>query len=333
MGWSRLVVVFGAASLALVGCGDKGDDSGAPSGATWSEAFDTSSAGALSGVWGTGPDDVFIVGGSDAGGEIYHFDGSDWAPQTVPDGTGLLVWSFGFGSDDVFAVGLEGSVVHYDGTAWTALDSGTDESLWGVWGTSNTDLWVVGGTPDVGDPLILHYDGTSFTEVVLDPAQNSRMATTIFKVWGIGSKVFAVGQRGLIIEWNGTQWVENLAGADADQDFVSLWGTSEDHIVAVGGRSNGRTSVYDGTTWTTTSLAAQGGLNAVFMDDPNQAVIGGAGGWVGTFNPNDDAISSEVSVVTEDVHAIWGDGAGTYYAVGGRFMAPYSGVAMVRVLP
>ena len=330
MGWNRIAVVCGVASLTLMACGDKGEDSGGTPSASWAEAFDTTATGALSGVWGTGPDDVFIVGGSDAGGESYHYDGSDWSPMTVPDGTGLLVWSFGFSPSDVYAVGLEGSVVHYDGSAWTVLDSGTEESLWGVWGTSGTDLWIVGGDADVGVPLILHYDGSTFTETPLDPAQNSRLATTVFKVWGIGSKVFAVGQRGLIIEWDGSQWVENLAGADADQDFVSLWGTSEDHIVAVGGRSNGRIAEYDGTSWTTTSLSGLGGMNAVFMDDPEQAIIGGVGGWVGTYGPTDDDLSPETSVVTQDVHAIWGDGTGTYYAVGGRFSAPYSGVAMVR---
>lgn len=98
----------------------------------WAEAFDTTASGALSGVWGSGPDDVFIVGGKTDAGEVYHFDGDTWAPQAVPASTDLLVWVFGFAPDDVFAVGVGGSAVHYDGRAWAALDTGTDADLWGV---------------------------------------------------------------------------------------------------------------------------------------------------------------------------------------------------------
>ena len=48
--------------------------------------MNTTATGALSGVWGTAPDNVYIVGGSDAGGEIHHFDGTAWSPMDVPDG-------------------------------------------------------------------------------------------------------------------------------------------------------------------------------------------------------------------------------------------------------
>ena len=70
MRYSWKMAALLVASTALAACGDKSDsaaDSADPGATvTWSEAFDTSAAGSLSGVWGTGPDDVFIVGGTEA---------------------------------------------------------------------------------------------------------------------------------------------------------------------------------------------------------------------------------------------------------------------------
>ena len=204
----------------LAACGDKSDsaaDSADPGATvTWSEAFDTSAAGSLSGVWGTGPDDVFIVGGTEAQGEVYHFDGTEWSAMAVPEGQGLLVWAYGFGPDDVYAVGVNGAMVHYDGSAWTAIETGTDADLWGVWGTAADSLWIVGGDPDTdncGDgeaedeqTCLWSFDGTALTPYALNKKENDRGASSMFKVWGIGDLLFAVGQKGLMLQNSGGEW-------------------------------------------------------------------------------------------------------------------------------
>ena len=59
-------------------------------------------------------------------------------------------------------------------------------------------------------------------------------------------------------------------------------------------------------------------------------VLGGVYGWVGTFRPGAAAPVGELSVTTDDVHAMWGDGEGRIYGVGGRFADPFRGVAVVR---
>lgn len=94
-------------------------------------------------------------------------------------------------------------------------------------------------------------------------------------MWGIDGALFAVGQRGLVIRWDGGRWVESPAGANADQDFVSVGDRGRSHIVAVGGRSNGRVATWDGSAWTTLAPTGLGGLNAVAMSRPDEAVIGG----------------------------------------------------------
>ncbi len=334
--------VFSSLLLGTIACsGDNkdttpttetGDSGTTATGPVWSEAFTYEGPGALSGVWGSGPDDVWMVGGTDSEGEIYHFDGDAWTEMEPPAGTPLLVWVYGFGPNDVFSVGLNGAVVHYDGTAWTALDSGTTEDLWGVFGFSNDDLWIVGGFADITpDPVILHYDGSTFEPYALTAEENERSATTMFKIWGYDQdSLFMVGQRGQINHWTGTNWEYSGAGPNADQDFVSLWGTSADNIVAVGGRGNGRIATWDGSAWTTLQPPAIGGLNGVTMLDPNTAIVGGINGYVASFDVATGELTPESAPTTIDVHALWHDGAGTTYGVAGRFLAPFGGTALKR---
>ena len=315
-----------AASLWLIGgCPSTPPEAGEEP--VWRDAFDVGGGGVLSAVWGSGGSDVFIVGGKTAQGEVYHFDGAAWRKMLLPD-VPLLVWVFGFGPDDVFAVGVDGVAIHYDGTTWTALETGTDVALWGVWGVSQDDLWVVGGDVGAGEPLILHYDGSAFVEFPIPP--NDRSATALFKVWGIGSKVFAVGENGLILEFESGAWFQVPAGADADDDFVSLWGTSEDRIVAVGGRGTARIARYDGSTWTTQRFTGVPGLNAVYMSDAAEAVVGGTNGFMGSFDRSTGVLTEESARTNQCVHGAWGDGEGTFYAVGGRFAEPFTGLALVR---
>ena len=103
--------------IAACGCtpmtpDDGGSDNG-PDTTTapeWREAFPTSGEGFLSGVWGSGPDDVFVVGGQPEQSVIFHYDGTTWETMNTPD-TPILIWAFGFGPDDVYAVGEQGTAL------------------------------------------------------------------------------------------------------------------------------------------------------------------------------------------------------------------------------
>jgi hypothetical protein len=70
------------------------------------------------------------------------------------------------------------------------------------------------------------------------------------------------------------------------------------------------------------------------MDQPDTAMIGGVNGFVGTFDVDSGEIHSEIPTSSLDVHAMWGDGAGRTYAVGGTFLdGSHAGSAMVRSAP
>lgn len=325
----RLIVAAWAACIVFQCPSEQPGPGPAPAVFAWHEAFKASELGVLSAVWGSSASDVFIVGGKPAQGEIYHFDGTNWRALEVPP-VPLLIWVFGFAPDDVIAVGVGGGVVRYDGLRWSALDSGTTEDLWGVWGRSPDDLWIVGGTTGRGGPELIHFDGSTFTPVAVP--DNDRAASSLFKVFGIGERVFAVGENGLIIGLEDGTWIQFPAGDLADDDFVSLWGTSDNHLVAVGGRASARIAVFDGNAWNTIRPEGVPGLNGVFMPAPGVCYIGGINGFVGSFNVATGVVTQETSPSTPlAVHALWApDDSGLAYAVGGRFNQPYQGLAFVR---
>ena len=127
---------------------------------------------------------------------------SDWAWQNpLPQGNDLFgVW--GSSSTDVFAVGLIGTIVHYDGSAWSAMSGGTTNRLDGVWGSSSTDVFAVG---DYG--TILHYNGSAWS------AMSSGTTSHLYGVWGSSATdVFAVGDDGTILHYDGSAWSAMSSG-------------------------------------------------------------------------------------------------------------------------
>jgi hypothetical protein len=98
-----------------------------------------------------------------------------------PVGRALLgIW--GSGPRDVFAVGNRGTILHYDGSAWSAQTSGTVEELHGVWGSGPGDVFAV------GSGTMLHYDGTAWREQTLG------IRPDLSAVWGSGpTNLYAVG--------------------------------------------------------------------------------------------------------------------------------------------
>jgi hypothetical protein len=105
--------------------------------------------------------------------------------------------------------------------------------------SARRDVWVVGGDAAAsGDappaPVLLHFDGTAFAPVALPPVDRTFRA--LFKVWAAdATHVWAVGQSGVVLAFDGRAWTQVLAGTD--QDLISLWGTGPTQVAAVGGRS------------------------------------------------------------------------------------------------
>ncbi|HSY81420.1 MAG TPA: hypothetical protein VK807_06645 [Gemmatimonadaceae bacterium] len=221
-----------------------------------------------------------------------------WTPihQGVTGNQLTAVWQDS--TDDVFAVGLNGTVLHYNGTTWSALPLNQPTyQLRAVYGTSSSDVWMVG---DGG--VTVHYNGSTFTTVSTGLATppnlkgvweanskniyavggaitvlQSRNATswtavatphgvvdTLRAVWGADSAhVFAVGDAGRLLMYNGTGstgWTA-FAKPTGNPPFRGVWGTSATNVFAVA--TNGAVYQYNGATWTVMNSNTTNELDAV----------------------------------------------------------------------
>ena len=60
------------------------------------------------------------------GGTILHYNGSAWSPMTSGT-TFVLNGIWGSSGNNVFAVGEGGTILHYNGSAWSPMTSGTTD--------------------------------------------------------------------------------------------------------------------------------------------------------------------------------------------------------------
>ena len=340
----RVSVVLLCMLGAVPACGSSG--AGGDDDNPWREAFDAEKRGWFLNAWGSSENDVYALGGESSRGVIMHFDGRNWAPLDLGIDVPLLTWMYGFGPDDITAVGFAGTAMHWDGTNFTLQETPTTEDLWGVWGSAANDLWAVGGSgrPDAVATL-LHYDGIAWAEVALPPITPSSVFA-LFKVFGTSAEnVYVVGQRGVVLHWNGQNWQEEDAGTS--EDLVSIWGTGPDHLVAVGGRANGIVSTWNGSAWKTVSLAPLPGLNGIWMNKPGVAHAVGAlgtlieidlGGPDGSSGPGvPGALTYQDSSIASalDFHGVFSVAGQTLFAVGGNLTVPsdtFEGIAYARTL-
>jgi len=198
------------------------------------------------------------------GREIAHYDGQNWTASYTDncsfsclDAVNSLWVS---ASPDVFAVGFRGLVLHYDGSVWGALASGTAASLNGVWGSAPDHVLAVG---DNG--TILLYDGKVWTPQV------SGVTETLNGIWGTSaSNVFVVGNHGTVLHFDGATW--SRQNANTTEDLYAISG-SAGHVFAVG--NNSTVVQYDGSRWLAQPFSIPIDLRGIWASG-NEAVAVGA---------------------------------------------------------
>lgn len=131
--WLRGIQIFGANDIFITGGQGtllRWD------GETWGAELDGFGAH-LEDVWVAPDGSVFAVGN----GVLRRAEGL-WTSESVPPMNWYGVW--GRDAEDVYVVGDGGTILHYDGTDWTAMNSGTGVQLYGVSGTATGPVYAVG---------------------------------------------------------------------------------------------------------------------------------------------------------------------------------------------
>jgi hypothetical protein len=239
---------------------------------------------------------------------------------------------YGFAPDDVYAVGDHGLILHFDGASWQRAESGTDLPLYGSWGASGDDVWIVGGDPtQPGSAVVLRGRGTSFTPVDL-PAE--LRPSVFFKAYGYADNdIIMVGTEGTVLRGDGTTWRRDQV--PTSEPIFSLWGRGRDDLYAVGGWASGTVLHHGGDGWTEVAATAGSGLTGVFTGPDSPTIAVGSSAYVLEIMPNGSEMRPTVPGLSPSIslHSVWGDDDGTTYAVGGDMVTddgPADGVIVRR---
>jgi hypothetical protein len=207
------------------------------------------SASSYGAVAGAGPSDVWAVGDV----SFAHWNGSLWSQVPAPAGANgnpfYAVWLSAPGEG--WAVGEEGVYAQLAAGAWTFVGHASNGYAYrGVWGSSAQDVYVVGNghsIAGVGNPLLIrHYDGTAWTDLsgTVDP---SHAMGPLNAVWGSdATHVWAVGENGNVIFWNGTLWAPLLSGAGSSESLRAVWGSGPRDVWVAGSAG---VRHFNGTAW------------------------------------------------------------------------------------
>ena len=267
--------------------------------------------GRFTDVWGSSDNDIFLSGNN----AILHYDGSSWK-ASLDIGANAL---WGSATNNVFAVGVDSDAVfHYDGNTWIHMETGTGQTLWAVWGTSTSDVFVV------ADESILHYDGSQWTEPMRIPARSDdfrpHYSAALWAIWGRGHSFF-VGGLGFH-HFDGSSWQPALGIVTSR--VAEICGV--DHEAFALGRGPGDGIFrYDGVSWEFIARISSAYIHAAWAASGNEVFAVGAPEHGG--DDDGDGFSDGLALhyngnewryerLPRGLQGVWGNSAVEVFAVG-----------------
>ena len=276
-------------------------------GVTWTPSFEGIPGNPLPAraMWGSSATDIFVVGDHSILNSdkalILHYDGFAW---TVMDSGTIedLFAVWGASESDVFAVGTNGTILYYDGSNWSAMESETSEKLTDVWGSAHDNVFAVGN-----NGTMLHYNGSAWTTM------NSGTAENLWGVWGSSAMdVFAVGENGTILHYTGDTW--SAMNSSTTEHLYDVWGSSGTDIFAVG--ENGTILHYNGSTWSKMSSGTTKVLADVWGSSGTNVFVVGFDKTILHYDGRDwTNMDSSITDDTEDIESVWGFSGTDVFAV------------------
>lgn len=262
-------------------------------GTSWNKVKVTVSGGREIGfpdysMFGISSSDMWMVKGS----ILYHYIGNGLADEYRQYEGIRACW--GVSSSDMFFVGLNGMIVHFDGTTFTKMTSPTTKHLYDISGTSHNNVWAAGFNSSTAESVLLHYDGSSWTEVDLNTVGwigvGKHALQSVFATDSAGHKI-AITSGSLV--WRKTDnnswrsdsgYVPNALGGNS-YIGIGVRGNSANDFMAVGGW--GFAAHWNGKTWKkydelfNYSLSNYG-ASAMHMKGNTACMVGGKSGssWI-----------------------------------------------------
>lgn|GEM_PF-1570796 len=185
--------------------------------------------------------------------------GPGMPPPPLPNG-----WLFdvlGTAADDVYAVGTEGTLVHFDGTAWTRTDLGVASTLVALARTAAGDLWACG---EKG--RLFHHDGMSWEAEIFGTVAN------LYALGDYGGVLHAGGLDGALRRYQGGVWEpvgETIVSRDRVTDApLDTFQLSQDLAAITTVNHFGIGGAYRRPDYTGDPLGLLGTQGMVLSEDP-----------------------------------------------------------------
>ncbi len=220
-----------------------------------------------------------------------------WLPVSSPTPRRLNALQMEGESGTGYAVGDSGTVLYYDGSTWSLVNTGLslgNINLYDLAERADT-VWVVG---DSGK--IVFFEGSSWS------FQTSGVTTALFAIDNVGGShsLFAVGAGGVILfSANGTTWSPQTSGV-TDTLFVT-GGPAANNWFAAG--QGGTALHWDGSSWspltTNTTASLHGGTGAGDSTGLTDIWLVGTGGTI-IHSSNGAVWSAQTSPTTENLFGI-----------------------------
>jgi len=171
------------------------------------------------------------------------------------------------GKGDVgFAVGNSGTILQYNGSAWTkSSDHPTSNHLLDVYVVSASEAWAVGA-----GGVIIKWDGSSWSTVSSPTTtQLNGIVMLDTDLGGTANVGWAVGNSGVAVTYNGSSWSSKNTGSSSNLFEVRMFFTNPDQDVwAVG--AAGTIMHYNGSAWSSVSSGTTVQLNSISLIAPQQ---------------------------------------------------------------
>ncbi len=183
--------------------------------------------GSITKIWGTDSNNLYAVGGV---GTIAHYNGSDW--QKLESGTNLPIqdiWGIDDGKDPSFILAVASKKLNTPPPQLLQISNNEVKnrflpiyrSLTGVWFQDPSRIFLCGG----GVYQSKHNNWQEFTEIPLIFTNRIR-GSNINDIW-------AVGDFGFVVHFNGVNWKIQQELALADGNYYGL-DVTDNLITAVG---------------------------------------------------------------------------------------------------
>ena len=178
----------------------------------------------------------------------------------------MTLWGPTF--DNVIAASAFSTLQRFDGNVWSSVTAGEPGGGLALWGTSATDMLLVGGGGFAG-----RYTGSG--EVVPIATGTTR---ALVSVWGSSPQNYLAGtNNGLVFRFDGTAFSPmNLPGQPSS--IAGLWGVSETQVYIVD--FNAAVYRYDGSQWTLRRASAGDTFIQALHGVPSRLFAVGSGGAV-----------------------------------------------------